>query len=232
MKRFLLLWAFVALTACRVERVVEDPVVECNRTKSVTVVRIAALRDSTVVDLELRNLPGNWVRLSSRTVLRGGTTGEESPLLRADEFPLDEKVTLNRTGLRRVRLVFGAVSRHDSTVDLLEPDGYRIEGIRLEAVRRPAGKLRCRIEGEVVDRPQSSLLLLYAFTESGSQMSDPEALIPIREGRFTYDLDLDTPDYYQFPAGRIHRRCVRRAHDAVSRGRGTGTEPDRGRGPQ
>lgn len=62
MKRFLLLWAFVALTACRVERVVEDPVVECNRTKSVTVVRIAALRDSTVVDLELRNLPGNWVR--------------------------------------------------------------------------------------------------------------------------------------------------------------------------
>ena len=28
-------------------------------------------------------------------------------------------------------------------------------------------------------------------------MSDPEALIPIREGRFTYDLDLDTPDYYQ-----------------------------------
>lgn len=118
-------------------------------------------------------------------------------MLRADEFPLDEKVTLNRTGLRRVRLVFGAVSRHDSTVDLLEPDGYRIEGIRLEAVRRPAGKLRCRIEGEVVDRPQSSLLLLYAFTESGSQMSDPEALIPIREGRFTYDLDLDTPDYYQ-----------------------------------
>ena len=111
------MWAFVALTACRVERVVEDPVVECNRTKSVTVVRIAALRDSTVVDLELRNLPGNWVRLSSRTVLRGGTTGEESPLLRADEFPLDEKVTLNRTGLRRVRLVFGAVSRHDSTVD-------------------------------------------------------------------------------------------------------------------
>ena len=109
MKRFLLLWAFVALTACRVERVVEDPVVECNRTKSVTVVRIAALRDSTVVDLELRNLPGNWVRLSSRTVLRGGTPGEESPLLRADEFPLDEKVALNRTGLRRVRLVFGAV---------------------------------------------------------------------------------------------------------------------------
>lgn len=197
MKRFLLLWAFVALTACHAERVVEDPVVECNRTKSVTVARIAALRDSTVVDLELRNLPGNWVRLSSRTVLRGGTTGEESPLLRADEFPLDEKVPLNRTGLRRVRLVFGAVSRHDSTVDLLEPDGYRIEGIRLEAVRRPAGKLRCRIEGEVVDRPQSSLLLLYAFTESGSQMSDPEALIPIREGRFTYDLDLDAPDYYQ-----------------------------------
>lgn len=61
-------------------------------------------------------------------------------MLRADEFPLDEKVTLNRTGLRRVRLVFGAVSRHDSTVDLLEPDGYRIEGIRLEAVRRPAGE--------------------------------------------------------------------------------------------
>lgn len=138
MKRFLLLWAFVALTACRVERVVEDPVVECNRTKSVTVVRIAALRDSTVVDLELRNLPAIGCGFRPAPCCGAGRRRRVA-VAAGGEFPLDEKVTLNRTGLRRVRLVFGAVSRHDSTVDLLEPDGYRIEGIRLEAVRRPRG---------------------------------------------------------------------------------------------
>ncbi len=197
MKKLLLLLS-VVLTACRAERVVQDPLVDRSSENLVTVAQIVVARDSTVVDLELRNAPGCWVRLSSGTVLRGCTTGTEYALRRAEGFPLDEKVTIDKMGIRHARLIFEPVSRRDRTVDLIEPgkDGCRMEGIHLEAVRPPAGKVCCHIEGEVVDRPQSSLLLLYAFTESGSHMSEPVARIPIRGGRFACDLYLDAPDCY------------------------------------
>ncbi len=62
---------------------------------------------------------------------------------------------------------------------------------------RPESRRLCHIEGVVVDRPESKELELYAHIDGEAAMSSrPMAKIPICEGRFSYDLLLDQPDYY------------------------------------
>lgn len=55
----------------------------------------------------------------------------------------------------------------------------------------------CHIEGVVLDRPESKELELYAHIDGEAAMSSrPMAKIPILDGKFSYDLLLDQPDYY------------------------------------
>lgn len=55
----------------------------------------------------------------------------------------------------------------------------------------------CHIEGVVIDRPESKELELYAHIDGEAAMSSrPMAKIPILDGKFSYDLLLDQPDYY------------------------------------
>ena len=56
--------------------------------------------------------------------------------------------------------------------------------------------IQCHIEGTVVDRPESKILELYVGIDGEvAQSSRPVAEIKIRDGKFAYDLALDTPDY-------------------------------------
>ena len=56
---------------------------------------------------------------------------------------------------------------------------------------------QCHIEGVVIDRPESKFMELYAHIDGEAAMSSrPLAKIPIGEGKFSYDLQLDGPDYY------------------------------------
>ncbi len=61
----------------------------------------------------------------------------------------------------------------------------------------PESRSLCHIEGVVIDRPESKELKLYAHIDGEAAMnSRPMAKIPICDGRFSYDLLLDQPDYY------------------------------------
>jgi len=191
-----LLLPFLFAASCGRNVQLNDPAVDENRTGYVTVARIEATADSTVLDLELRGRPGNWVRLDPACILRGDATGREYAVAGSD-FPLGEKVTMDSSGMRCARIVFEPLDRQERKVDFIEPgdEGYQILGIHLGKVPSPRAAVHCRIEGRVHDRPASSLLLLYAHIDGdASQNSRPTAMVPVRDGRFACDIYLEEPD--------------------------------------
>lgn len=69
--------------------------------------------------------------------------------------------------------------------------------VAVGCMSRPETPTQCHIEGVVVDRPESKELEFYAHIDGEAAMSSrPMAKIPIRDGKFSYDLMLDEPDYY------------------------------------
>jgi len=60
---------------------------------------------------------------------------------------------------------------------------------------RQTGSINCTLRGEVIDRPQSSQLLLL---KEGEDPRINAVSIPINEGKFEYILDCEYEELYQF----------------------------------
>lgn len=200
MKKAICIGALVLLaTACGRVRTVIDPAVDDNRTENVTVAGITATPDSTLLVLELHGLSKYSERVDSACTLMGAS-GRSYRLLHAAGFELGKSVRVPQTGVLPCSLVFEPLVRGERTVSFSESvsEGIRIDGIHLDRVRPPKGKQLCRIEGEVADRPYSSLLRLYLHLDGFSGRSSKyTALIPVRDGRFSCDLWIDEPDFCQ-----------------------------------
>ncbi len=57
--------------------------------------------------------------------------------------------------------------------------------------------IQCHLAGEVIDRPQSKVLELYAHIDGEAAVSSrPIAEIKIQDGHFAYDLSLDEADHF------------------------------------
>ncbi len=94
----------------------------------------------TEVQVTFQGRPGSWVRLSSNTFLRDCGTKSEFPLIKADGFPLDSQVVMDRTGHRKAKLFFETVPKNVRTVDMIEAGSDAASqsyGIHLDRKRRP-----------------------------------------------------------------------------------------------
>lgn len=200
-RHFLPVAAVWSVVSCDGPRCTVDPFVEGNRTLDAVVAAIEQHADSTVIELEIHGDADARTAFSPDWRLRGGKTGKAAGTERRLLRPAPSaggKLQLPAGGVARVRLVFEPLAPETRFAGLLETGGgnRRIERIALHRDVRPAGALRCRIEGEVRGRPGSTLLYLYEHIDGDeSKGSQPAALIPVREGRFACELTLDEPDY-------------------------------------
>ena len=188
------------LMSCSQTKVIDYPTIEQRNSKSLEFYQVELSDTALILHGDVYNRPGNWVRMSSSSVLKGRTTGKTYRLVRATGIELDKQETMPESWNRSFSLQFEPVDPKDKLVDfdeaLAEGNGWKIEGISLEEKEKKG--MLCHIEGQVVDNPTYSRLVLvpeWTDTRSNDWIS-----IPVRDGKFSYDLYVERPAMYELYA--------------------------------
>lgn len=185
------------LMGCSQIKVLDYPEVEYSNTKSLELYQVEMTDTALILHGDLYNRPGYWVSISSSSLLKGRTTGKTYRLVRATGIELDKQEVMPESWNRQFTLQFEPVDSKDKVVDfdesLPEGNGFQLKGISLEAKEKKGAF--CHIEGEVIDNAAYSRLVL---APSDTDIRSNEWIsIPVRNGKFSYDLYVESPAFYE-----------------------------------
>lgn len=181
------------------QRVIEVPWYESTNTYIFDIIKIELTEDATILTGQVEYFPDEWIRVVSRTVLRG-ERGKEYKLLKAEGVTLNEKTFLPESGRITFQLYFEPLDDSEKTVDYVEGNyegDWLIRGIRLDGEQgRKANTKTCVIKGEVVNRPYSHRLALIGYDDD-FRIHVPFAIIPVRNGKFEYTCNVEENKVYE-----------------------------------
>ncbi|MDR1273272.1 MAG: TlpA family protein disulfide reductase [Odoribacteraceae bacterium] len=197
MKRIAFIIAAALIVACRgYETMVVNPEFEASDVDHYMILsRIERADTATVVYADVYHLPNYWVYLSSGGKLRD-SKGKTYKLLACEGFQLDKQVFMPASGTMSPVLYFEPVDKEEGVVDYIDLDenNETITGIKLYNVKHDE-PVRCVLKGEVIDRPQSSRLLLLKAGEDA--LSAKMTYIPVHDGKFEYTLYANAEEAYE-----------------------------------
>lgn len=181
--------------------VIEYPVTGARTTEALEFYQVEISDTAVVIKGDMYSRPDSWVNIASSSVLKGAQTGKTYRLIRAIGIKLDNKEYMPASWNRSFTLQFEPVDKRDKSVDFDEMltgnDGFRINGISLEKSERKK-KIHCYIEGKVVDNPAYTRLML--MPEGTDPRVQEWISIPVRDGKFSYDLYSDREEPYELYA--------------------------------
>jgi len=197
-KLFFFLMICLCLSCAKQNRIIDYPVIDNKNTTTMELYRVELTDTATILHAEMYNRPNYWVRISSGACLEGLTSGKKYKLLGSTDFELDKEVYMPESGNSPATLLFEPVDPNEEAVSFIEgPEkgDFRIEGIHLKKQPVTPGTFECVLEGEVIDRPQSSRLTLI---RAGKDIrTTPFISIPVRDGKFNYTLTADENEMYE-----------------------------------
>lgn len=178
-------------------KIIDYPIIGSSNTNSMEIYRIETTDTALILHTEVYNSPGYWIRLSSQSYLKGETSGKIYKLTGSPDFELDKEIYMPESGNKTATLLFEPVDDMDKIISYYEQesgDGFCFRNIHLTKPKEKSG-IACVIEGETVDRPYSSRLIL---ARKGTDLRiAPFISIPIRNGKFSYTLHTDINDTYE-----------------------------------
>lgn len=176
-------------------RVIDYPSVEKRTDESLEFYRVIVSDTALILEGNLYHRPNYWVKVSSASVLKGRNTGKTYRLIRATGIKLDEKEYMPESWNKAFALHFEPIDSRDESIDYVSPDGdqFGVSGICVKK-RKEKKKVHCLIEGEVVDNPAYSRMML--MPEGADARVVNWISIPVNEGKFRYDLYVDKEDAY------------------------------------
>jgi thiol-disulfide isomerase/thioredoxin len=190
-----LLCIFSFVSCSKGDTVIVQPEYESSNTELLQFSKIELTDTATVLYADVYNSPNNWIAISSKSVLQGDN-GKVYKLLRSNGFDLDKQVLMPESGNKSFLLVFEPLDKNEKTVSYYEDindknNMFSIEGIKLYNVEHTE-PIRCRLQGEVINRPQSSRL---ALLKSGEDFRTVKVIfIPVRDGKFDYTFYSDAEE--------------------------------------
>ncbi len=198
MKRHLLLTIAVlcCLSLFATNKVILNPATETNNTDMMLVVSKIEMTDTeTILYFDAYQRPGYWIRIGAASVITGSNQ-RTYKLIGSDGIVPGEETYLSESGHIAFSLRFQPVDKNEKSISFKEGDGpgdWAITGIKLYEEKQPVKPIQCVLRGEVIDRPQSSRLLLVSKRED---MRISSTYIPIRDGKFEYTLNGDYEKEY------------------------------------
>jgi len=178
-----------------------EPFVEKNETNGILEISKIVLTDTATVfycDAYHCTSSGCWFSIAEESVLQG--SHQTYKIIGSDGIELGKRMQVSESGHLAFVLYFEPVDKSEKTVDFKEGDNaghWRITGIKLSKVpkAKPAGTINCTLKGEIIDRPNSSRLMLLKY---GEDMRIVQWIsIPVRNGKFEYVLHCDHEELYQ-----------------------------------
>ena len=193
--------AFIGMYATAQTRVIDYPVMGQRTTDALEFYQAEVSDTAVILRGDMYSRPNYWVRIASSSVLKGKETGKVYRLIRATGIKLDHEEYMPESWNRSFSLQFEPVDKRDRMVDydemIPEGNGFRVNDICLEN-KQINKKIHCRIEGTVANCPAYSRLMLMP------EGTDPRVQgwisIPVRDGKFSYDLYTDREEPYELYA--------------------------------
>ena len=190
------------ISGCRFKghSTIYNPDIEKNETSNILEISKIVFTDTATVfyfDAYHCTNQGCWFSIAERTVLQG--SHQTYKIIGCDGIELGKKVQVSESGHLDFILYFEPVNKSEKMVDFKEGDNvgdFHIAGIKLYNVKTPPSTtaIKCTLKGEVIDRPQSSRLMLSKY---GQDMRTIQWIsIPIRDGKFEYILNCDHEELY------------------------------------
>lgn len=194
-------FALVGLCATAQTKVIEYPVMGTRAFDDLEFYQVEISDTAVIIKGDMYGRPDTWASIASSSVLKGKQTGKIYQLVRATGIQLDNKEVMPASWNRSFTLQFQPVDKRDKSVDFDEMlsggDGFRVNGITLDK-KEIKKKIHCRIKGTVVNNSAYSRLMLMP------ERSDPRVQkwisIPVRDGKFSYDLYTDKEVPYELYA--------------------------------
>ena len=199
MKKYFFLWAalYLSLNGLQAqEKVIDNPYVESYSSEMLSLDKIVCTDTATLLYIDVYNAPGNWIQIASESVLTG-KSGRVYKLLSSENIRLDEKVYIPESGTIYFILLFEPLNGEEDIISFSEGnmDGaFKIDAIHLLKGKKPEAAFCCKIEGVVIDRPQSNRLKLV---KAGGDTRSSGTFIPIRNNRFSYELNCEEEEAYE-----------------------------------
>ncbi|MDR1122077.1 MAG: TlpA family protein disulfide reductase [Dysgonamonadaceae bacterium] len=194
--------AIIAIASCSAplmsrgnETLIMNPEFDASDTNYMMLSKIERTDTATIIYADVYNLPNYWIYLSSNGKLKD-SKGKTYKLLSCDGFQLDKEVFMPASGTMSFALYFEPVDKNEKMVDYIDLDenNESIIGIKLYKVRHTE-PVQCLLKGEVLDRPQSSRLVLL---KSGRDFRTTKVTyIPVRDGKFEYMFYANAEEAYQ-----------------------------------
>lgn len=197
-KLIVFFFLFLCLSCAKRDRVINYPVIDNKNTSTMEIYQVELADTATILRAEMYNRPNYWVRLSPGAYLEGLTSGKKYKLLGSPDFELDKEVYMPESGNHPVTLLFEPIDQDEEAISFIEgaADGdFHIEGIQLKKRQLEPGEFECLLEGEVIDRPQSSRLTLKRAGKDSR--TTPFISIPVKDGKFKYTLIADVNEMYE-----------------------------------
>lgn len=193
--------SMMGIYAAAQTRVIEYPVTGTRTTDALEFYQVEISDTALVLKGDMYSRPNSWISIAASSVLKGKQTGKEYRLIRATGIKPDNKEYMPASWNRSFTLQFEPVDKRDKSVDFDEMltgnNGFRINGISLEKSEQKK-KIHCHIEGKVINNPAYSRLMLMP------EGTDPRVKdwisIPVRDGKFSYDLCVDREEPYELYA--------------------------------
>ncbi|MDR2414473.1 MAG: TlpA family protein disulfide reductase, partial [Odoribacteraceae bacterium] len=186
----------VFTTTCnRNESVFVNPEYDSSDADYFSLHKIERTDTATIVYADVYHLPNYWVLISSGIKLKD-SKNKTYKLLACRGFETDKKVFMPATGSMSFALYFEPVDKREKIVDIIDMDenGATITGIKLYNVKHDE-PVQCLLKGEVINRPQSSRLVL--LTDVEDFRTAKVTYISIHDGKFEYPLYTNAEETWQ-----------------------------------
>ncbi len=164
---------------------------------TMSITRIEGTGTGTDVYADFYGRPGWWFTVNPATVLEGKVSGKQYALTGIDGMTPGEKAYYPADCHYSTVLHFEPLADNDTIVDFIEPDGWQFSGLRL--FDEPALPLRTEITGTLADHPDGEWVIIQESYLD--QRINPLALVPVKDGKFSYILYTDAPRMFTVSPG-------------------------------
>ena len=187
---------FLSLVSCSGTIVIDNPEIMATDTRQFEIEKIELSDTATILHLDTYGSSGYRVRIASDTYIEGNFTGKQYKLIRSTGLDLNEGELIPESGNVKFQLLFEPLNKKETAVEfVINPNNrkFTISGIQLKE-KSVKGKIKCRINGDIIDRPQSSRLILMPW-KSDIRVY-PWLSVPVRDGKFDYTFYTDIEEVY------------------------------------
>jgi len=186
----------IATTGIAQTRIIEHPNFENNNSGSLEIDKLVLKDTETVLYCDFYDSPNDTILISAKCYMKG-KSGKIYKLLRSEGFELGKKTVVPTTGYISFKLHLKPLDKTEKSFDLLlgeKGNEFIITGIKTVKPKTVATPIHCLIKGTVIDRPYSNRIIL---TKYNGDIKFTGINIPIRNGKFEYELNCQSSDLYR-----------------------------------